>query len=138
MKSLYPVALALLLSIPGTTAVALLAEEVETAPGESVELGLDVENCAFPEPPVIPDGRFAPESKLAAAGAAMRSYQAEVQASLECIDELIESLGEDITSEQESALTSLYNNGVEQLTMIAESFNEQVRAFRARQAEQSE
>ena len=138
MKSLYPVALALLLSIPSTTAVALLAEQVEITSDESVELGLDIENCAFPEPPVIPDGRIAPESELAAAGAAMRSYQTEVQASLECIDELIDSLGEDITSEQESALTALYNNGVEQLTMIAESFNEQVRAFRARQAEQSE
>lgn len=138
MKSLYPIALALLLSFPSATAVALLAEEAEAAADESVELDVDIEQCAFPEPPVIPDGRIAPESELAAAGAAMKSYQAEVQSSLECIDEIIASLGEDMTSEQESALTALYNNGVEQLTMIAESFNEQVRAFRTRQAEQSE
>ena len=138
MKSLYLAALALLLAIPSTTAVALLAEQVEVAPGETVELGLDVDECAFPEPPVIPDGRIAPESELAAAGAAMRSYQTEVQASLDCIDELIDSLGADITSEQDSALTALYNNGVEQLTVLAKSFNDQVHAFRARQAEQAE
>ena len=138
MKSLYLAAFALLLSLPSTWAIALLAEQVEIAPGETVDLGLDVEKCAFPEPPVIPDGWLASESELAAAGAAMRAYQAEVQASLECIDEVITSLGEDMTSEQESALNALYNNGVEQLTMIAESFNEQVRAFKSRQAEQSE
>lgn len=138
MKSLPLAALALLLSILSAPAVALLAEQIETAAGENLELGLDVEDCAFAEPPVVPDGKTAAQSDLAAAGAAIRVYQADMQASFACIEEVIESLGEDMTPEQDSALTAFYNNGVEQLEMIAASFNEQLRLFRARQAEQSE
>ncbi len=138
MKSLPLVALTLLLSIPSASAIALLAEEVEVAEGETLDLGLDVKDCAFPEPPVVPDGNTAAQADLAAASAAIRAYQTDMQASFACIEEAIESLGEDITPEQNSALTSLYNNGVEQIEVIAASFNAQLRLFRARQAEQAE
>ena len=134
---IYSFAIALLLSLSCSAAFALLAEEVEVAPGQTVDLGLDVDECAFPEPPVIPDGATAPESALARAGAEVRGYKEAVEASLACIDEVQTALGEEATREQTSALNVLYNNGVEQLTMIAESFNQQVRVFKARPPSES-
>ena len=142
MKFLSAATLVLLVCALGSPAFAFLSREVAFAPGESADAGIDaginVDECAFPEPPVIPSGATAPESDLAAASAAVRDYQNAIQSSLDCIEGLIAELGEDITPEQDSGLTAIYNNGVEQLTMIAESFNQQVRAFRARQAKESE
>ena len=137
MKSLSAAAIALFLSFFSASAHAFLSPEVSFAPDEPSDIGVNVEPCSFPEPPVIPSGATAPESALAAAGAAIRDYQGAMQDSLACIESLIASLGEEITPEQDSGLTALYNNGVEQLTMIAESFNQQVRAFKARQAAES-
>ena len=136
VKSLSATALLLIVSFFSTSALALLSPEIAFAPDEPMDLGLDVYKCAFPEPPVIPSGENAPESELASAGAAVRDYHAAMQDSLTCIEDAIADLGEKITPEQDSALTTMYNNGVEQVTMIAESFNQQVRAFKARQSEE--
>ncbi len=143
MKSLNAAVLVLVFSVLGTTAHAFVSPEVLFAANESADVGVDVgvgvdvDACAFPEPPEVPSGESALESVLANAGAAVRDYQVAMQDSLACIENVIDSLGDDITPEQDSGLTALYNNGVEQLTMIAESFNQQVRAFRARQAAES-
>jgi len=139
VKSLNAAVLVLVFSVLGTTAHAFVSPEVLFAANESADVGVgvDVDACAFPEPPEVPSGESALESVLANAGAAVRDYQVAMQDSLACIENVIDSLGDDITPEQDSGLTALYNNGVEQLTMIAESFNQQVRAFRARQAAES-
>ncbi len=111
-----------------------------------------IERCAFPEPPFVPDGRLASEAELAAAHADMRTYQADMHTSLDCIEDAIDSSGDSANSANNAhnanntnnepdttltALTLLYNNGVEQLTVILDNFNAQVRAFndRPRQAE---
>lgn len=141
MKSLSVAALAQSLFISfflSTSAMALSLPDISFAADEPADLGIDVDRCAFPEPPVIPSGADAPESALAGAGAAVRDYQTAMQDSLACIEDIISAHGDEITAEQDSALTAVYNNGVEQLTMIAESFNQQVRLFKARQAKESE
>lgn len=124
-------ALVLLLALPGTSSV-LLAEEVDAAATESADLNLGVEDCTFPVPPVIPDGATVTEEELRRAAGGVREYQVTMEASLACIDEAEAALGEEITEEQKSALNTLYNNGYEQLTTIADSFNQQLRIFRAR------
>ena len=128
-------ALALLLALPGT-ASALLAEEVDVA--ESADLNLNIEDCAYPDPPVIPDGATVTEDELRRAAGSVRDYQTAMEASLTCLDEAQADLGEDITEEQLSALNTLYNNGIEQLTTIADSFNQQLRIFKARPPVESE
>jgi len=137
VKPLSAASLILFMAFIGTPAQALLSPTMSFAPDEPMDIGVNVDECSFPEPPTIPNGETAPESELAGAGAAVRRYQTSMQDSLACIEGVIESLGEDITRKQDAGLTALYNNGVEQLVMIAESFNQQVRTFKARQAAQS-
>jgi len=142
VKSLSAAALALFVVALSMPAHALLSPEASFALSEPSDSDIhvsdvNVDECAFPEPPVIPSGAEASEAALAESGAAVRDYQVAMQDSLACIEDVIASLGDEITPEQDSGLTALYNNGVEQLTMIAESFNSQVRAFKARQAAES-
>jgi len=91
-----------------------------------------VSHCRFPEPPSLVDGASATEEDMAAGAAAVRAFVQDMQASLVCIDEVEAGLGEDITAEEKSSLTVLYNNGVDQMSAIAESYNAQVRAFNGR------
>jgi hypothetical protein len=63
------------------------------------------------------------------AGAAVREFVANIQSSLECLTAAEESMGEDITEEQQVMLVAIYNKGVDQMNEVAANYNEQVRAF---------
>ena len=91
-----------------------------------------VERCKFPDTPTMVDGATSSQEQMVTMGTAVRSFVGDMQASLECIDEVEAELGEDITPEQKASLNYLYNNGVDQMQAIAESYNEQARAFKAR------
>ena len=79
---------------------------------------VDVGHCKFPEVPEMVDGTVA---------------SAEMPfARTQCIDTVETGLGAGITAEQKAALNVLYNNGVDQMNAIAEAYNTQVRAFKAR------
>ena len=93
---------------------------------------VDVGHCNFPEVPDMVDGTAASEEKMASAAAAVREFVTAMQSSLQCIDTVEAGLGAGITAEQKAALNVLYNNGVDQMNAIAEAYNTQVRAFKAR------
>ena len=93
---------------------------------------LDVAHCKFPELPAMVDGASSSEEQMVAMGKAVRSYVSAMQASLDCIDAEEAKLGEAITPDQKASLNYLYNNGVDQMQGIAEAYNEQARAFKAR------
>lgn len=101
-------------------------------PGVVRAAELEISQCRFPEPPTIPSGAEATEAEMGEAGAAVREFVAEVQSSLACLSEAEQVVGEEITEEQQAELVTIYNNGVDQMNSIAESYNEQVRAFKAR------
>jgi hypothetical protein len=93
---------------------------------------LEIEQCSFPEPPVVPDGATATEAEMGQAGAAVREFVSGIQSSLECLGEAEKSMGEEITEEQQAQLVTVYNNGVDQMNAVANNYNEQVKTFKAR------
>jgi len=99
-------------------------------PGHAAEM--DIDHCKFPEPPVIADGSKASQDEMAASGAAVRDFVGAMQTSLECLDRAEADLGAEITQEQKGTLTTLYNNGVDQMNTFASNYNAQVQLFKAR------
>lgn len=109
-------------------AALLMAALAQGAEQEAAEV--DISHCRFPETPTIPDGAAATESEMGQAGADVREFIADTQASLECLAEVEASLGEEITPEQQAQLIAIHNNGVDQMTAAAERYNAQVQAFK--------
>lgn len=108
------------------TGLAGLAQAVE---------GVDLDACPFPTAPTVPEGSTASTEDLNTAGKSIREYVADMEAALACLDEIQGGLGEEITQEQSAAITERYNAGVDEMNGLAESFNEQVRAFKAKQGQ---
>ena len=93
---------------------------------------LDTSACVFPDAPEIPDGASASEEELGSASAAVRAYVGDTQAGLDCISAAEEALGEEVTDEQRAQIVETYNAGVDEMTAVVESFNEQIRIYKAR------
>ena len=93
---------------------------------------LDLSGCEYPEPPQVPDGASASAEEMGVAGAAVRDFVGAVESSLECLVAEEQSLGEEITDEQKATIAAIYNNGVDQMEAVAESYNEQVRLYKTR------
>ncbi len=98
----------------------------------SVDLGQQMSKCKYPDPPKMPDGSKATESEMGQAGADVRDYIAGVQSSLQCLSAIEKSLGDNITKDEEKTLVGTYNKGVDQMNTVADEYNKQVRAFKAR------
>ena len=92
----------------------------------------DMSACTFPDAPQVPDGASASEEEMGTASAAIRAYVGDTQTALDCLSEAEESLGEEITAEQKAQFVTAYNGGVDEMTALVESFNEQIRAYKAR------
>jgi hypothetical protein len=107
-------------------AMLLLAGKVGAA-------GLDISQCEFPEPPVVPDGQTATEEEMTRAGVDVREYVGGVQGALECLAAAERASADEITQEQQAELVGLYNSGVDQMNEVAEEYNTQVREYLARQ-----
>ncbi|MFW6093960.1 MAG: hypothetical protein ACODAC_08310 [Pseudomonadota bacterium] len=108
----------------------ILAGVVCAFAGAAHAAELDTSRCAFPEAPEVPDGAEASEEEMGAAGAAVKEYVEGVQASLQCLAEVEQSMGEDITEEQQGELVDTYNDGVERMNAVADRYNEQVRVYK--------
>lgn len=93
----------------------------------------DVSECEFPDSPEMVDGASISQEQMVAMGTAVRGYVDAMQSALGCIDAVEAKLGEAITPEQKGSLNALYNDGVEQMQALAEAYNEQARAFKARE-----
>jgi len=91
---------------------------------------LDVSHCKYPEPPEVPDGANASEAEMGQSGAAVRQFVADVESSLQCLTTVEESLGDEITEEQQATLVAMYNQGVDRMNAVVENYNAQVKAYR--------
>lgn len=94
--------------------------------------GLDVAHCQFPDAPTVPDGSVATEEEMGQAGTQVREYVAGVQTSLKCLAEVEESMGKEISKDQQNELVSIYNTGVDQMNAVAQDYNEQVQVYKKR------
>ena len=108
--------------------VVVLAALMVAAGVQAAEL--EISHCKYPEAPAVPDGTTATEAEMGQSGADVRQFVADIESSLECLLAVEESLGEDITEEQQATLVAIYNNGVDQMNTVVTDYNQQVAAFR--------
>jgi hypothetical protein len=98
--------------------------------------------CMYPKAPSnTPDGATATEEQMVAGMKAVKEYNGQVSAYLSCLEmemnARIEAAGPDAAPEQVAQIkaihTKRHNAAVEELEAHAARFNEQVKAFKARE-----
>ena len=95
--------------------------------------------CDYPNRVDIPNGNTATQDDMLASQKAVKSYMAEMEAYLECIEaeetEVRVGLGEmsdEDVSNRENAFNKKYNAAVAEMETVAARFNEEVRAYKAK------
>jgi len=92
-------------------------------------------DCAFPKAPAaIPDGKTASEQDMVAAMAAFKTYNEEVNAFGQCLEQETKdkAAGTAQLMQLKTMQTKKLNAAVAELQSKAKLFNEQVRIFKAR------
>ncbi len=98
-------------------------------------------DCVYPKAPSnIPDGSIASMDEMMAAKQAVKDYNAATTTYLDCIqkerDDAIAKQGDKISDKDKAKLERIeaekHNAAIAQLQGVADRFNEQVRAFKAK------
>lgn len=95
--------------------------------------------CDYPQRIEVPDGATASKEDMIAGQKSVRSYMASMEAYLTCIeaDEAqavlsLGDIGEREKRQREDMFNKKYNAAVEEMNLVAEEFNIQVRAYKDR------
>jgi len=95
--------------------------------------------CDYPQRVDVPDGATATKDDMIAGQKGVKSYMASMEEYLTCIeaDEAQRVLGardldDDTKRQQEEMFNKKYNAAVEEMNLVAEEFNMQVRAYKDR------
>ncbi|RMF10094.1 MAG: hypothetical protein D6763_06405 [Alphaproteobacteria bacterium] len=100
------------------------------------------EDCVAPgASPEIPDGATATTEEMIAGSQAVRTFQADTEAYLDCLTakdaelEAIQPAGEEgkAIAAKRQALIENHNAAVDELNRVANAFNQAVRDYKARQ-----
>lgn len=86
--------------------------------------------CDYPPLVEVPDGQSSTMEELITAQGSVRTYIAGMEAYLECVNEELDAAGDDAPAEYKAILFSRHNAAVAEMEAVAESFNEQVQAFK--------
>ena len=106
--------------------------------------GLSQAECLYPKSPAtIPDGKTATEQEMMAGMRAVKEYNAQVSAYLNCLDMQMQtditSAGAEAPAETIAQIKAInakrHNAAVEELESHAARFNEQVKAYKTRDKE---
>jgi cyclophilin family peptidyl-prolyl cis-trans isomerase len=101
------------------------------APNTEPNIAQTVGDCESPAPPDVPDGATAKLDEMVDGQSAVRSYMSESESYLDCLSEVIDA--KDISEEQQGRAVQEHNRMVAAMEQLAEEFNTQVRAFKARE-----
>jgi hypothetical protein len=108
--------------------------------------GLAVAECVYPKAPSsIPDGKTATEEEMVAGMQAVKEYNKQVSAYLNCLEMQMQTdittAGAEATPETISQIKAInakrHNAAVEELEAHAARFNEQVKAYKSRDKKKS-
>lgn len=103
--------------------------------------GMANAECVYPKvPSAMPDGNTATEQEMVEGMKAVKAYNGEVSAYLSCLDmemqARIDAAGAEAPADQIAQIKAIqakrHNAAVEELEAHAARFNEQVKAFKAR------
>lgn len=88
--------------------------------------------CNFPAATTVPDGSTATDEQMIAGQKAVKDYIAEIEAYQACLEKEQQALGDAVTDEQKAMHLKRYNASVDAMQDIANRFNEQLRAYKAK------
>lgn len=97
--------------------------------------------CTYPQPPQrIPDGNTATLEEMQEAGKAVRQYNADINAYVDCLklehDQSVAKNSAQLTDEQKKEMERMqvqkHNAAIDELESVAARFNEQVKVFKAK------
>ena len=86
--------------------------------------------CENPPMAAVPDGESATMEELQAAQENVGLYMEAMNEYIACVDEELDAAGDDAPELFQSLMINRHNIGVEEMELVAEAFNEQVRAYR--------
>lgn len=89
----------------------------------------DLTECRFAQPPQVFEGIGATKNQMDRLGGIVNEYVQDMNRSLECLEAIEAALGAGISGEDKALIDAVYNQGVEQIQVIATGFNEQVKIF---------
>ena len=101
-------------------------------------------DCPYPAAPTnLPDGRTATMEDMLAGQKAVKEYQKSIDVYVACIDKELDDKiaagGDSLKPQQKTDLQKMeaqkHNAAVDQEQSVADRFNEQVKAFKARSAD---
>ena len=94
--------------------------------------------CVTPEAPAVPDGASSDKDTFIAGYQKTKSYLAEGEAYLKCLEneEKAEMEAGTSTEDTQAARLSLYNATVDEMQATGETLNTEVREFKARDDQQ--
>jgi hypothetical protein len=95
--------------------------------------------CDYPQRVDMPDGATASKDEMIAGQKGVKSYMTNMESYLACIEaeeaQAVIELGEideDTSRQRAEMFNKKYNAAVEEMNLVAEEFNIQVRAYKAR------
>ena len=95
--------------------------------------------CDYPQRVTVPDGTTASKEDMIAGQKGVKSYMASMEEYLSCIEadeaQRVLSQGnvdDETKRQQEEMFNKKYNAAVEEMNLVAEEFNMQVRAYKDR------
>lgn len=86
--------------------------------------------CETPTMVEVPDGATATTEEMVQARQQVTEYVAAMEEYLACVNDEIETAGEDAPEEFKALMIQRHNVAVSEMETVAGAFNEQLRAFR--------
>jgi len=114
---------------PGYRQALGLYEDV--APGMSPKIATPIATCTLPVEPAVPDGSIAALEEMVEGQTDVRQFMSDSEMYLDCLSDLID--GDQLNDSQHANAVREHNRMVSVMEQLAEEFNSQVRAYRARE-----
>ena len=102
---------------------------VSIGAASSVWAAPDLTECRFTQPPQVIEGISATKNQMDRLGEIVRAYVEDMNRSLACLEVKEAALGAEITAEDKALIDAVYNQGVEQIQVIAQGYNDQAEVF---------
>jgi hypothetical protein len=87
--------------------------------------------CETPSIVNVPNGAQASMDQMVAAQKQVKDYVAAMEDYLACVNDELETAGEDAPDEYKSLMINRHNMAVGEMEAVAAAFNEQVKAYKA-------
>lgn len=87
--------------------------------------------CETPSMVHVPDGAQATMDQMVAAQQQVKNYVAAMEEYLTCVNDELETAGDDAPDEYKSLMITRHNAAVSEMEAVAAAFNEQVQAYKA-------